>query len=352
MKTKLLTLSVALCLSINTLSAKTKLEEATEKLKHATEVIDAVVGNTFISVKSKYNFTFEPVDGFKLPSEGSNSDHQNNPMNLKFINKSIVKDENTQLMWASRTLLISTTLPKAQEYCANLRTGDYDDWRVPTIKELVTVADYNAFEPTFSRKYFPGVPLISDYWAVARKAVGHPLHGWHVGYDGHIMGQPADGKKLTRCVRADKQQGYDKNIFIDNKNGTVTDKVTKLVWQQTMSKKKRQYKDAIKYCKELKFAGRDDWRVPHLKELTSIMDYTNMRPSMDTNFFPQTKRQEFQDFVWSSTLDPAWGTDSFSGKRFAEAGIPFAWAAEGIAGGAWKYWVTEEFLTRCVTDEK
>lgn len=322
---------------------------AEKKLKSKYEIKFGVQNGTETTVSSKYKFTYEPIEGFKLPASGSNAKGENNPMNLT-LNKegTIVTDHNTKLQWASRTLLVWTNLLKATEYCSNLRTGGYDDWRIPTIKELTTVADYSTFEPTFSRKMFPGVPTVpSGYWAVP-KGAEHPMAAWHIGFDGHIMGQPSDSKKMTRCVRADGQKAYDKNLFVDNNNGTVTDNITNLVWQQSTQKKKYDYKGANKYCKDLTLGGRDDWRLPHLKELTSINDYTTFRPAIDTKFFKNVQ----PEFYWSSTLDPAFGTDTISAHMFYDFNIPNAWGVELQSGGAWKYPVIKEFAVRCVTDKK
>jgi hypothetical protein len=65
--------------------------------------------------------------------------------------------------------------------------------------------------------------------------------------------------------------------FIDNKNGTVTDSTTGLVWQKADSfhelKKGLNWYDALEYITRKnseKFAGRDDWRLPTLKELNGL----------------------------------------------------------------------------------
>lgn len=304
---------------------------------------------TSTTVTSKYDFTYDVIPDFRLPSEGSKIKGQNNPMNMS-LNKegTIVTDHNTKLQWTSRTLLVWTNLLKATEYCSNIRTAGFDDWRVPTIKELTSIADYNIFEPTFSRKFFPGVPTMpSGYWATPQ-GTGHALSGWHIGFDGHIMGQPADATKMTRCVRADNLGAFDKNIFVDRGNGTVEDKVTKLIWQQEDDGIKRDYKDSTKYCENLELGGKNNWRVPHLKEVISSMNYHKFRPAMDEDFFKNIK----SDFYWSSTLDPAFKTKTLSGVIGSMDGIPRAWLVETISGAAWKYQVTKKYPVRCVANSK
>lgn len=346
MKT-LQTLTKAAVVTALFLGSSTALEAAKKKKGYFIDF--GVQTGTSVTVKSKYDFQYDIIPGMKVPAAGSKQKNQNNPMNLTLDkNGEIVTDHNTKLMWASRTLLVWTNMLKATEYCANLRTGGYDDWRIPTIKELTSVADYDTFEPTFSRKFFPGVPTLpSGYWAVPQ-GTAHPLNAWHIGFDGHIMGQSADSTKMTRCVRNEGLGAYDKNLFTDNKNGTVTDDVTNLLWQQIDDGKKYQYKDAKKYCSNLELGGRNDWRLPHLKELISAMDYHTHRPAMDEKFFKEIK----PDFYWTETLDPAFGTKTISGLLGSMDGTPRGWAVETQSGGAWKYKVTDPYSVRCVADKK
>ena len=82
--------------------------------------------------------------------------------------------------------------------------------------------------------------------------------------------------------------------FIDNKNGTITDTETGLMWQQetlsTMS-----YDNAVLTCSELDLAGYKDWRCPTISELLTIVDYTRSKPACDPVFKAQSS------YYWSSS---------------------------------------------------
>lgn len=82
--------------------------------------------------------------------------------------------------------------------------------------------------------------------------------------------------------------------FIDNKDGTITDTETGLMWQQetlsTMS-----YDNAVLTCSELDLAGHKDWRLPTIKELISIVDFDRHSPACDPVFRAQTNS------YWSSS---------------------------------------------------
>jgi hypothetical protein len=73
--------------------------------------------------------------------------------------------------------------------------------------------------------------------------------------------------------------------FIDNGNGTVTDTGTGLMWQQGISGVYI-WQEALSYCENLSLAGYDDWRLPNIHELQSLVDYNSYNPAINTLYFP------------------------------------------------------------------
>lgn len=92
--------------------------------------------------------------------------------------------------------------------------------------------------------------------------------------------------------------------YTENGNGTVTDNVTGLMWQQTADMNgdgqinaddKLSYADALIYADSLSLAGLSDWHLPSIKELYSLilfsgLDISSPNPSVfipfiDTNYF-------------------------------------------------------------------
>jgi len=69
-------------------------------------------------------------------------------------------------------------------------------------------------------------------------------------------------------------QGSFVNDFADNKDGTVTDRATGLMWQKSGSLERLDNRAANEYVKQLNsnhFAGYSDWRVPTIEELASLL---------------------------------------------------------------------------------
>jgi len=94
------------------------------------------------------------------------------------------------------------------------------------------------------------------------------------------------------------------NSFIDNSDGTITDTSTGLMWQQD-SVSTITWEQALAYCNNLTLAGYNDWRLPSINELLSIVDYSTWEPPIDIQLFGDDAFNRF----WSSTSftdNPNW----------------------------------------------
>jgi hypothetical protein len=118
--------------------------------------------------------------------------------------------------------------------------------------------------------------------------------------------------------------------YTDNGDGTVTDNVTGLMWQQAVPATKSAWADAVAYCQALTLAGHGDWRLPSMIELASIVDYGRENPSIDPTCFPSTPASWF----WSSSL--------FAGSSSS------AWSVYFSSGGVSDNVVSNTLSVRCV----
>lgn len=57
------------------------------------------------------------------------------------------------------------------------------------------------------------------------------------------------------------------------------------------------WSDAITIANALTFAGFSDWRIPNMKELLSLVDFSRCSPAIDPIIFPNTASSNY----WSST---------------------------------------------------
>jgi hypothetical protein len=124
--------------------------------------------------------------------------------------------------------------------------------------------------------------------------------GWTEVPCGEAACQGQDGQYAAGCPAEGR--------FVDNGDGTVTDNCTGLMWQKDTADVNGDgqvspgfdggdsvpWCDALAYCEDLEFAGYDDWRLPNVRELESIVDYGTFNPAIDPVF------RAFSVY-WSST---------------------------------------------------
>jgi hypothetical protein len=208
-----------------------------------------------------------------------------------------VTDLTTGLMWQKTPDL--TNKARYDEAVAGANTfhlAKYNDWRLPTIKELYSLIDFRGSSfsrtPYINTNYFDfrfgnensGERLIdAQYWS-STEYVGTVFGGdaavFGVNFaDGRIKGYPRDtgpgGSPMTAFVRYVRDNPtYGINKFVDNGDGTITDLATGLMWQKPDDGITRDWQEALAYAENLIFAGYNDWRLPNAKELQSIVDYT------------------------------------------------------------------------------
>lgn len=65
--------------------------------------------------------------------------------------------------------------------------------------------------------------------------------------------------------------------FTDYGDGTVTDNLTRLMWTKDAQQIPRvhEWTDEISTCNNLVFAGYNDWRLPNIRELHSLLACDN-----------------------------------------------------------------------------
>lgn len=175
------------------------------------------------------------------------------------------------------------------------RFGGYSDWRVPTVKELLSIVDYSVRQgsgPMIDNTYFPNTnPHHYSYWTST--TVDHrPGMAWAVNFNYGTRGEGdkifygmgyATNKYYVRAVRGGMSEPLDH--LVDNGNGTVTDLATGLTWQQQTTTN-LYLNELSNYVENLTLDGRSDWRVPTIKELDSIVELTRQHRAFNTKFFP------------------------------------------------------------------
>jgi len=168
--------------------------------------------------------------------------------------------------------------------------GGFSDWRLPTREELRSIVDYGRNDPAIDTALFPKA-LSGGYWSSTAHA--HEAgYMWIVGFGDGIgnYGTPKSGNWWVRAVRGEGLPHIAR--FVNNGDGTVTDTATGLMWQQATADAMN-LPDALSYCEGLVLGGHDDWRLPSVRELTSVADLSRYDPAMNTTVFPDTAASQY-----------------------------------------------------------
>ena len=211
--------------------------------------------------------------------------------------------------------------------------GGHSDWRLPNVVELASIADISRYWTAIDEGYFPNTVLFeivlpklvhessfpnivySYYWSATTSAYNKD-DAWSINFN-YGYGKHGD-KANSRSVRAVRGgQPRSLGILVINDGDTATDAQTGLMWQRTTSEAAMDWENALAHCNALSLGGFNDWRLPTLKELRSIIDYGKY-PSLDSDVFLIADTSHY----WSSTTSAfyevdAWYVDFNYGEDYA-----------------------------------
>ena len=224
----------------------------------------------------------------------------------------------------------------------------YKDWRLPNIKELQSLSDFGNYNPVLHNEqpfvdvqsfsyndfYWSGTTPVSIYsgqaWNLSMLNGGIDKTGkQETGYVWPVRGGifaeteafiPKTGQTTSYADGddGDLQSGAttDGPRFTDNGDGTVTDNLSLLIWlkKANASNSGRAWQNAFddieqlnangtmngQNCNDISNAGthQTDWRLPNIKELQSLIDYSRSSPALPSgNPFTGVTA----DSCWSST---------------------------------------------------
>lgn len=182
----------------------------------------------------------------------------------------------------------------------------YADWRLPSASELLGLVDYERFNPA-TGPAFDGALCAIDcddlrdpncsctrfqrYWS-GTTAADEPNLGvtvsFHLGLVQRLgVGEPAQ----VRAVRGPREVPQ-ANRFVDRNDGTILDTRTGLMWEKKCNCPGDPHDSGLRLAWTFEgphetvwdwlaslngaegggFAGHDDWRIPNLHELASLLD--------------------------------------------------------------------------------
>jgi len=114
--------------------------------------------------------------------------------------KGTVSDGHSGRTWAKDASPVPIAWDAANGYCAGLSAGGHDDWRLPTLAELLTIRDVTAPAPTVVTA-LANTPK-EFLWTASPVAAAAQASHWTVLFNGGTTAfAPTTAKCYARCVR-------------------------------------------------------------------------------------------------------------------------------------------------------
>ncbi|MBP5591681.1 DUF1566 domain-containing protein [bacterium] len=182
----------------------------------------------------------------------------------------VVIDNNLGLMWQRNKIppVEELYIEDVKQHCSDLVYGGYDDWRLPTMEDFLSIADYGKY-PALDTKYFPDS---GKFWTATIENdsfiwVEYPTYQrLSIIFD---FNRPAISDVITYEAdyydNSHKTYSYSFKIRCVRGNYITWGNTYDLIFTRT--KTAHTWREALQYCSELDYAGISDWRVPNVKEL-------------------------------------------------------------------------------------
>ena len=113
--------------------------------------------------------------------------------------KNVVTDSVYKLMWQDGEEIFKGDYDEAVKYCENLTFAGFEDWRLPTINELISITDKSKFDPAINPAF---KSVNSDMYYSFTKSAESMSNVWVVFFrNGVSIRQDASFRYFARCVR-------------------------------------------------------------------------------------------------------------------------------------------------------
>lgn len=245
-------------------------------------------------------------------------------------NGATVTDLVTGLIWQQADDGVRRTWNEAAAYCQDLDQGGFDDWRLPFLKELLSIVDAGRNSPAIN-PIFTSSSSTDIYWS-GEDYASSSNYAWGVNFyaGASVYNAKTLGGMKVRCVRGNSWPG---SVYVDSGDGTVTDTSTGLAWEKDGSTSSMSWEAALAWCENTTTGLYTDWRLPNKRELENLVDVSRDYPAIDPAFTESGK------LYWSGTTYNPVGYQGFHDS---------AWRVNFNDGQSRDYGKSVSFYARCV----
>ena len=122
-------------------------------------------------------------------------------LSMAMAEPTMVKDPKTNLIWedTQHATEEKVTQKEAKAYCEALKMGSFENWRIPTLSELLSIVDYTRYDPAILKE-FKHVDNDTLYWSSSPYS-GNANAFWGVKFeDGATEDASETYNRYVRCV--------------------------------------------------------------------------------------------------------------------------------------------------------
>jgi hypothetical protein len=256
----------------------------------------------------------------------------------------IVLDKLTGLFWTRNASLSQFPLnwSEAHEFVEKLNSDHYadrNDWRLPERRELFSLISHAGINPSLPEDH-PFCDVFHGYYWTATPCSRLPRQAWYVHLGGgRVFKGMKHGSYMVWPVGARPEPLPRSTSRFEVRESTVTDRVTGLMWTRgadLTGGRKVNWSDALAVVRTLNISGAsgfDDWRLPNVRELESLVDPYDHSPALSKH----AAFTNVQDAYWSATTsvyEPAYAwvlytVDGTIGVGYKPGPEFFVWAVRG-----------------------
>lgn len=224
-------------------------------------------------------------------------------------------------------------LNSGTQSCSGYTAGTHTDWRLPTIRELRSLIDFSKYSPQLSSNHpFVGVQTTKQYWSSTIDTNTSNTSRWFMSFDKlladtgpttqlyyvwAVRGQetsetvgPVQVTGVTRTTYGRSGVTWPTPRFTDNGDGTIFDELTGLIWLKGPNclgattwpnafVKLTELNSGAEFgCTEYIKGAYEDWRLPNINELESLISYASVYPALPSD---HPFMGNLNDYFWTST---------------------------------------------------
>lgn len=284
-------------------------------VRHANGDATATISDTFRITHTGESITYN-LNGEPVPKDafaGLDAERITLPMKFEVIKQDVtIKDVNTGLTWELIYAGDHMSFAEAKEKVAKMNQdayGGHRDWRLPYREELRSIMLYDDSIPAVPAEFKKAIK--ADFYWTCQEDKSDSTLAWTV-YAGYGCAVISNQNESAGVIAVRGREGlfsFDMSSskrFVNNDDGTVSDLLTGLMWMQAETPLLN-LTESLAYCKECRLAGYNDWNLPNMKELGTLINLTEGDQWFFTEFFPETNIAPQGFYMSSTTFDASFG---------------------------------------------